>query len=177
MTCSRSIRSRSGRLLPSNQLSSGQDFLPRSTDNKGQHFAHILGVAETLKEKGELPVNVIFLLEGEEEIGSPNLAPFLATHKDELKCDVCAVSDTGMIGPGIPTMTYGLRGIACLEFKIHGPTPSICTPASTAVRCRTRRRWWRASSARFTMNSARVQIAGFYDSVVDLEAMGTGHVG
>jgi acetylornithine deacetylase/succinyl-diaminopimelate desuccinylase-like protein len=144
-------------------------FCRGATDNKGQHFAHILGVAETLKEKGELPVNVIFLLEGEEEIGSPNLAPFLATHKDELKCDVCAVSDTGMIGPGIPTMTYGLRGIACLEFKIHGPTldlhsgvygGAVPNPATIVSRL----------VASLHDEKARVQIAGFYDSVVDLEA-------
>jgi len=54
-------------------------FCRGATDNKGQHFSHILGVEETLKAHGELPVNVIFLLEGEEEIGSPNLAPFLET--------------------------------------------------------------------------------------------------
>ena len=95
-------------------------FCRGATDNKGQHFAHMLGVEETLKEHGDLPVNVIFLLEGEEEIGSPNLAPFLEQHREALACDICAVSDTGMIGPGIPTLTYGLRGIACLEFTLHG---------------------------------------------------------
>ena len=143
-------------------------FCRGATDNKGQHFSHILGVEETLKEKGELPVNVIFLLEGEEEIGSPNLAPFLEMHKDSLKCDVCAVSDTGMIGPGIPTMTYGLRGIACLEFKIHGPSldlhsgvygGAVPNPATMVARL----------VSTLHNELGKVQIAGFYDSVVDLE--------
>ena len=143
-------------------------FCRGATDNKGQHFSHILGVEETLKEKGELPVNVIFLLEGEEEIGSPNLAPFLEMHKDSLKCDVCAVSDTGMIGPGIPTMTYGLRGIACLEFKIHGPSldlhsgvygGAVPNPATMVARL----------VSTLHNEFGKVQIAGFYNSVVDLE--------
>src|SRR4030095_595788 len=85
-----------------------------STDNKGQILAHILGVAETLKEQGDLPVNLIFLIEGEEEIGSKHLGEFLKTRREELRCDVIAVSDTGMVARGVPTFTYGLRGIAAL---------------------------------------------------------------
>jgi acetylornithine deacetylase/succinyl-diaminopimelate desuccinylase-like protein len=140
-----------------------------ATDNKGQHFAHLLGVEETLKANGNLPVNVIFLLEGEEEIGSPNLAPFLAKHRDELKCDVCAVSDTGMIGPGIPTMTYGLRGIACLEFKIHGPVRdlhsgvyggAVPNPATMVSRI----------IASLHDDEGRIRIPGFYDRVLPLES-------
>lgn len=140
-----------------------------ATDNKGQHYAHILGVEETLKQHGDLPVNVVFLLEGEEEIGSPNLAPFLATHRDELRCDVCAVSDTGMIGPGIPTLTYGLRGIACLELKVHGPARdlhsgvyggAVPNPATVAARI----------LATLHDEEGRIRIPGFYDHVVPLEA-------
>lgn len=140
-----------------------------ATDNKGQHFAHILGVEETLKQHGELPVNVVFLLEGEEEIGSPHLAPFLADHRDELRCDVCAVSDTGMIGPGIPTLTYGLRGIACLEFTLRGPARdlhsgvyggAVPNPATEIARI----------VASLHDAEGRVRIPGFYDRVVPLEA-------
>ncbi|HQW30068.1 MAG TPA: M20/M25/M40 family metallo-hydrolase [Verrucomicrobiales bacterium] len=89
-------------------------------------------------------------------------------HKDSLKCDVCAVSDTGMIGPGIPTMTYGLRGIACLEFKIHGPSldlhsgvygGAVPNPATMVARL----------VSTLHNELGKVQIAGFYDSVVDLE--------
>jgi acetylornithine deacetylase/succinyl-diaminopimelate desuccinylase-like protein len=143
-------------------------FCRGATDNKGQHFSHMLGVEETLKEHGDLPVNVIFLLEGEEEIGSPNLAPFLEQHREALKCDICAVSDTGMIGPGIPTMTYGLRGIACLEFKINGPSldlhsgvygGAVPNPATIAARL----------VASLHNDSEVIKIPGFYDDVVPLE--------
>jgi acetylornithine deacetylase/succinyl-diaminopimelate desuccinylase-like protein len=92
-----------------------------ASDNKGQIFAHILGVEQTLKEKGDLPVNLIMLIEGEEEVGSPNLAAFLASHKKELACDVVAISDSSMVAPGHPTFTYGLRGITALEVNLTGP--------------------------------------------------------
>ncbi len=142
-------------------------FCRGATDNKGQNFAHILGVEETLAEHGDLPVNVIFLLEGEEEIGSPNLAPFLEAHRDELKCDICAVSDTGMIGPGIPTMTYGLRGIACLEFIVRGPTldlhsgvygGAVPNPALVAAQL----------VSKLHDENGKILIPGFYDTVVPL---------
>ncbi len=86
-----------------------------ASDNKGQIFAHILGLEQTLKKSGDLPVNLIVLIEGEEEIGSPNLAPFLDSHRDELACDVVIISDSSMVAPGVPTFTYGLRGIAAIE--------------------------------------------------------------
>ena len=143
-------------------------FCRGATDNKGQHFAHILGVEETLKEHGDLPVNVIFLLEGEEEIGSPNLAPFLEQNREALACDICAVSDTGMIGPGIPTLTYGLRGIACLEFTIHGPSldlhsgvygGAVPNPATIVSRL----------IASLHDENEIVQVPDFYSSVKPLE--------
>jgi acetylornithine deacetylase/succinyl-diaminopimelate desuccinylase-like protein len=140
-----------------------------STDNKGQHFAHILGVEETLKANdGDLPVNIIFALEGEEEIGSPNMEPFLKQHAADLACDVVAVSDTGMIGPGIPTMTYGLRGISCVEFVLRGPTSDlhsgvygggVANPAMVAAQM----------AASLHDAEGRVTIEGFYDKVLPLE--------
>lgn len=143
-------------------------FCRGATDNKGQHFAHILGVEEALKENGELPVNVTFLLEGEEEIGSPNLAPFLEQNRELLASDICAVSDTGMIGPGIPTLTYGLRGIACLEFKVHGPSLDLhsgvyggAVPNPSTVIARL--------VAALHDETGAVQIPGFYDQVAPLE--------
>jgi acetylornithine deacetylase/succinyl-diaminopimelate desuccinylase-like protein len=92
-----------------------------ASDNKGQIFAHILGIEETLRSQAGLPVNLIVLIEGEEEIGSPNLAPFLQTHREELGCDVVVVSDSSMVAPGRPTFTYGLRGLAALEVHVTGP--------------------------------------------------------
>ncbi len=143
-------------------------FCRGATDNKGQHFAHMLGVEETLREHGDLPVNVIFLIEGEEEVGSTNLSPFLEEHKEDLKCDICAVSDTGMIGPGIPTLTYGLRGITCLDFTVRGPSMdlhsgiyggAVANPAQIVAEL----------VAKLHDPDGRISIPGFYDQVLPLE--------
>lgn len=142
----------------------GRIYARGATDNKGQFMAHLCGVAETLAADGALPLNVIFLLEGEEEIGSPNLAPFLREHREALRCDVVAVSDTGMVAPGVPTFTYGLRGIACLELTVHGPGidlhsgifgGAVANPNAVLARL----------IAAVHGDDGRVQIPGFYDAV------------
>jgi acetylornithine deacetylase/succinyl-diaminopimelate desuccinylase-like protein len=92
-----------------------------AADNKGQIMAHILGVEAALASGDGLPVNVLFVVEGEEEIGSPNLGAFLALHAEELRCDVVLISDTTMVAPGVPTLTYGLRGIGGIEVRVTGP--------------------------------------------------------
>ena len=84
-------------------LKDGFVYARGATDNKGQILAHILGVQEAMESNGELPVNLHFVIEGEEEIGSGNLTPFLKEHRSDLKCDVVMVSDTGMIAPRTPT--------------------------------------------------------------------------
>jgi len=78
-------------------------------------------VEAALASGAGLPVNVLFVVEGEEEIGSPNLGAFLARHAEELRCDVVVISDSTMIAPGVPTLTYGLRGIGCMEVRVTGP--------------------------------------------------------
>ena len=143
-------------------------FARGSADNKGQHFAHVLGVEETLREKGELPVNLIFLIEGEEEIGSEHLEEFLKTHREELACDIIAISDTGMVGLGIPTFTYGLRGIAAMELKVVGPASdlhsgiyggAVMNPVTALARLLA------------TLHDAegRVAVPGFYEGIPPLE--------
>ncbi|MEP6685660.1 MAG: M20/M25/M40 family metallo-hydrolase, partial [Verrucomicrobiota bacterium] len=99
-------------------LKDGYVFARGATDNKGQILAHIFGVQETLEKDGDLPVNLHFVIEGEEEIGSGNLGNFLSENKDALKCDVAVVSDTGMVAKGMPTLSYGLRGVTALEVKL-----------------------------------------------------------
>jgi acetylornithine deacetylase/succinyl-diaminopimelate desuccinylase-like protein len=150
-------------------LKEGRIFARGATDNKGQFMAHICGVEETLKEHAALPLNLIFLIEGEEEIGSPNLAPFLQEHRDELKCDIIAISDSGMVGPGVPTFTYGLRGIACVEVHVHGPSidlhsgifgGSVGNPNLMLARL----------LATVHDANGRIQIPGFYDDVRDVQA-------
>src|SRR5438094_10295403 len=102
-------------------LKNGYVFARGATDNKGQILSHILGIQETIEEHRELPVNVHLVIEGEEEIGSANLGPFLNQNREALKCDVAVVSDTGMIARGVPTLSYGLRGVTDLEVKVIGP--------------------------------------------------------
>ena len=107
------------------RIENGVVYARGATDNKGQILAHIIGVQEALREDGELPVNLTLLIEGEEEIGSPNLGAFLAVHRDELKCDIAAVSDSGMVGLRRPTLSYGLRGLAAMELHVTGPSADL----------------------------------------------------
>src|SRR5205814_2034132 len=101
-------------------LKNGYVLARGATDNKGQILSHILGVQEALEQNGDLPVNLHFVIEGEEEIGSGNLPKFLSDNREALKCDVAVVSDTGMVARGVPTLSYGLRGVTALEIKITG---------------------------------------------------------
>ena len=82
-----------------------------AADMKGQVMASINAI-ESITQSGDLPVNVKFLIEGEEEIGSPNLARFIEHNKNLLVCDFALNPDTGLLGPELPTITYALRGLA-----------------------------------------------------------------
>ncbi len=150
------------------RLENGIVFARGATDNKGQIFAHILGVEEALRDGGQLPVNLIFLIEGEEEIGSANLETFLRTHRDELRCDLIAISDTGMVARGVPTFTYGLRGIVALEVRVSGPASdlhsgiyggAVANPATALARM----------IASLHDTEGRVAVPGFYDDIPPLE--------
>jgi acetylornithine deacetylase/succinyl-diaminopimelate desuccinylase-like protein len=149
-------------------LKDGYVFARGATDNKGQILSHILGVQETIEKQGDLPVNLHFVIEGEEEIGSGNLPPFLNEHRAALKCDVVMISDTGMIAPRTPTLSYGLRGVAALELKVTGPKVdlhsgifggAVTNPAAALARL----------LASLHDRDGRVAIPGFYDDVVPLE--------
>jgi acetylornithine deacetylase/succinyl-diaminopimelate desuccinylase-like protein len=92
-----------------------------SSDDKGQMFIHLKALESYLKTVGSAPVNLKFIFEGEEEIGSPNLVPFVVAHRDRLKADVCVISDTGMGNIDEPSITYGLRGLCYMELHVTGP--------------------------------------------------------
>jgi acetylornithine deacetylase/succinyl-diaminopimelate desuccinylase-like protein len=94
-------------------------------DNKGQIWCHIKAVESLLRERGDLPVDVTFLIEGEEEVGSRNLGPFIAAHRRELRPDVCVISDANMFGPNQPAISYGLRGVVCVELRVFGPSHDL----------------------------------------------------
>src|SRR3954454_17857555 len=149
-------------------LKNGYVFARGSTDNKGQILAHMLGIQETIEEHRELPVNLHLVIEGEEEIGSGNLGPFLNQNRDALKCDVAVVSDTGMVERGVPTMSYGLRGVTALEIKVTGPKMdlhsgafggAVANPITALAQL----------LATLHDREGRVAIAGFYDQVKPLE--------
>ncbi len=149
-------------------LKNGFVFARGATDNKGQIFSHILGIAETMKEKGDLPVNLHLIIEGEEEIGSGNLPGFLKENRDALACDVALVSDTGMIARGVPTLSYGLRGVTALELKIIGSKMdlhsgvfggAVANPITALAQL----------LATLHDEKGQVAIEGFYDDVKPLE--------
>jgi len=132
-------------------LKDGFVFARGATDNKGQILSHILGVQETIEQRRELPVNLHFIIEGEEEIGSGSLGNFIHQNRDALKCDIVVVSDTGMIAPRTPTLSYGLRGVAALELKVTGPKMdlhsgifggAVANPATALARAEIERLDW-----------------------------------
>ncbi|AFH48502.1 Acetylornithine deacetylase-like protein [Ignavibacterium album JCM 16511] len=96
-----------------------------ATDDKGQMFVHIKSVEAYFKTYGSLPLNVKFIIEGEEEIGSSNLTSFLKNNVELLKADAVLISDTSLYDVGVPTITYGLRGLAYMEVEVVGPNRDL----------------------------------------------------
>jgi acetylornithine deacetylase/succinyl-diaminopimelate desuccinylase-like protein len=149
-------------------LKDGYVFARGATDNKGQILSHIIGIQESLQKKGDLPVNVDLVVEGEEEVGSQNLGKFLSDNREALKCDVVLVSDTGMVAPRTPTLSYGLRGVAALEIKVTGAKMdlhsgifggAVANPAAALAKL----------LASLHDANGRVAVAGFYDDVAPLQ--------
>jgi acetylornithine deacetylase/succinyl-diaminopimelate desuccinylase-like protein len=102
----------------------GKIYARGADDDKGQGYMHAAAF-EYLVKSGTLPCNVKFLIEGEEEVGSPSLPAFCEKHKEMLKADVILVSDTSMIAPDIPSITTGLRGLAYWQVEVTGPNKDI----------------------------------------------------
>src|SRR5437870_771074 len=149
-------------------LKDGYVFARGATDNKGQILSHIVGIQETIEKNGDLPVNLHLVIEGEEEIGSVNLGGFLEENREKLKSDVVVISDTGMIARGVPTLSYGLRGVTALEVKVTGPKMdlhsgvfggAVANPITALAQL----------LATLHDREGRVAIAGFYDRVKPLE--------
>ncbi|WP_372868941.1 dipeptidase [Planomicrobium okeanokoites] len=92
-----------------------------ASDDKGQTFMHIKAAEALLQLNGQLPVNMKFIIEGEEEIGSPSLPAYVEKNKEALEADLIVISDTGMQGPGRPAVCYGLRGLAGIQIDVKGP--------------------------------------------------------
>ncbi len=133
-------------------------------DDKGQLFCHVKAIESYLKTHGELPVNVKLLIEGEEEIGSPNLHAFVERHLDELAADVAVISDSPMRGPKQPALTYALRGALSLDLEVHGLDRdlhsgqfggAVHNPAQALAEI----------LSRLHDRNGRIAIPGFYDRV------------
>ena len=103
----------------------GKVYARGATDDKGQLFVHVKALESYLKTSGEAPVNVKFLLEGEEEVASPNLRPFIEANLELLRCDVCVISDSSMRSIEEPAVTHSLRGMTYIEVEVSGPTDDL----------------------------------------------------
>jgi len=147
----------------------GKLFARGSVDDKGQVYLHLKAVEAHLATNGALPVNVVFVLEGEEEVGSPHLAEFLAANAGRLRCDAVMISDTTMFAPGLPSITIGLRGLAYMEVRVQGPSTdlhsgvyggAVVNPANALAKI----------ISRLHDERGRVTVPGFYDRVKEIDA-------
>lgn len=103
----------------------GNLFARGAADDKGQVFIHLKAIEAYMKNGGNLPVNIKLLIEGEEEVGSANLDSFVKEHKDLLKADLVLISDSSMFAKGVPSVCYGLRGLAYMEVEVTGPNSDL----------------------------------------------------
>jgi acetylornithine deacetylase/succinyl-diaminopimelate desuccinylase-like protein len=145
----------------------GNIYARGATDDKGQMLTHMKAAEACLKTAGKLPVQLKFLIEGEEEVGSENLYKFIADNRDKLKADVAVISDCSQFGPGKPAITYGLRGLAYFELRLVGPKQDlhsgtfgggVANPAIALARIMTS----------LIDAHGRIQVPGFYDDVLPL---------
>lgn len=142
-------------------------FARGATDDKGQMYIHIKSVEAFFKVKGSLPLNVKFIIEGEEEIGSEHLGGFIEQNKDLLKCDAVLISDTSLYEAGVPTITYGLRGLSYMEIEVTGPNRdlhsgsfggAVANPINVLAEI----------IAKLHDKNGRITIPSFYDDVLPL---------
>ena len=145
-----------------------QDYLygRGSTDMKGQVMA-ALNAIEAIIKTGHLPINVKFLIEGEEEIGSPNLAEFLNTNRELLACDFALNPDAGILGSDIPTITYALRGMVYFEIRIIGPDHDLHSGVFGGVVHNPAQALCKLIAGMHDKNGV-VTLPGFYDSVMSI---------
>ncbi|MGB5850574.1 MAG: dipeptidase, partial [Ignavibacteriaceae bacterium] len=146
-------------------IRNGKIYARGATDDKGQIYMHVKSVEAHLKTNGKLPVNVKFIIEGEEEIGSSNLEEFVKKNSKLLKCDTVLISDTALYAPGVPTITLGLRGIAYMEIEVTGPNRdlhsgtfggAVANPINILAEMITK----------MMDSNGHISIPGFYDDVI-----------
>jgi acetylornithine deacetylase/succinyl-diaminopimelate desuccinylase-like protein len=147
----------------------GRLYARGSVDDKGQLFLHIKALEAHLKVRGGLPVNVIVVAEGEEEVGSEHLAPFIEAHAKQLACDAVVISDSSMFAPGLPSILSSLRGLAYFQIDVQGPAQdlhsgsyggAVMNPALALAKI----------IATLHDADGHIAIPGFYDKVADWPA-------
>jgi len=149
----------------------GDNLVARgATDDKGQSFTHLLAVEAMLATRGSLPVNVKFLVEGEEESGGAAIERFVTEDAGRrLACDCVVVSDSSMHGPGQPSLVYGLRGIAYMEMKVHGPNRDLHSGTYGGAVVNPLNALAGILSGLKDRATGRITVPGFYDDVRELE--------
>ncbi len=145
----------------------GNIYARGATDDKGQVLTHIQSVCDMLATKGELPLQVKFLVEGEEEVGSQNLEAWLPKLRERLACDCVVISDSSQYADGIPAVTYGLRGIITFELEVTGPNRDLHSGSFGGAVMNPAIALARLLSSMVDANG-RIQIPGFYDDVEPL---------
>src|SRR5215204_2551718 len=147
----------------------GRIYARGSVDDKGQLFLHVKALEAHLAVRGALPVNVIVLAEGEEEVGSEHLAPFIDAHKELLACDSVIISDSAMFAPGLPSILSSLRGLAYFQIDVVGPSTDLHSGSSGGAVVNPAMALARILA---TLHDAdgRIAIPGFYDDVVEWTA-------
>ena len=147
----------------------GRIYARGATDDKGQFFIHLKAAEAWLKTAGFLPVNLKILLEGEEEVGSPNLGAFLTEHRERLACDMAVISDTPFFADGVPAICYALRGIAYLQIEVEGPNRDLHSGTHGGA-VQNPIHVLAELIARLHDDNGAVTIPGFYDDVLPLAA-------
>ncbi len=145
-------------------LRNGDLYARGVVDDKGQVLMHFKALEAFMRQQGGLPVNVKFMIEGEEEVGSENIYKFIRQQKERLACDALLVSDTTMLAKGVPSVCYGLRGLCYFEIELTGPTTDLhsgsfggAVPNPINVLCE--------MMAQLHDKNGRVTIPGFYKAV------------
>ncbi len=145
----------------------GNLYARGTADDKGQVHIHLKALESLRQTAGSLPINVKMLIEGEEEVGSESLWDYVIQNKARLKADALVVSDTAMLARGVPSITYGLRGLNYYQIEITGPAQDLhsgvfggAVPNPITILCEL--------FARLHDNNFRVTVPGFYDNVAPL---------
>lgn len=149
-------------------IRAGKIFARGSVDDKGQLYLHVKALEAHLRTRQRLPVNIVLLAEGEEEVGSDNLGDFVRAHRDRLRCNAVVISDSSMLAPGQPSILSSLRGLTYFQLDVEGPASdlhsgiyggAVVNPATALARI----------IASFHDANGHVAVGGYYDDVRPLD--------